>query len=72
MKKEQFQELLRLWQASNSLDNKKAAKRLGVNRRTYEGWIVGRRMPRGLALATVLKKTWDMKLEPQTKKAPRV
>jgi DNA-binding transcriptional regulator YiaG len=44
---------LRRWQGQRTAEQ--AAEAIGVNRRTYENWLQGRRAPRGLALTTVLK-----------------
>lgn len=42
---------LRRWQGPRTAAQ--AAADLGVNRRTYEDWLQGRRRPRGLALRAV-------------------
>lgn len=45
---------LRKWQGARTAAQ--AAQTLGVNRRTYEDWLQGRRVPRGLALEALHNK----------------
>ena len=44
------------WRDANGYSNLDAATMLGVNSRTWEGWVCGRRQPKGLALSTVLER----------------
>jgi hypothetical protein len=44
MKPKPFAELLRAWQGQRTAEQ--AAAALGVNRRTFENWLIGRYVPR--------------------------
>jgi len=55
---------LKAWQGPRTAAQ--AAADLGVNRRTYENWVQGRKKPTGLALTTVLNiiadlDTWQLR-----------
>jgi DNA-binding transcriptional regulator YiaG len=53
---------LKRWQGPRTAAQ--AAADLGVNRRTYENWIQGRKKPSGLALTTLLNLIADADPEP--------
>lgn len=55
---------LRKWQGPRTAAQ--AAAALGVNRRTYEDWLQGRRRPRGLALEALRARLAKLNHQPST------
>ena len=48
VKGEVWMALLREWRREHGLSRREAAKQTGLNRRTWEGWELGRSAPSGL------------------------